>query len=265
MDFASSPVIILVRPQLAENIGMCARAMANFSLSEMRLVAPRDGWPQKTRMKKGAVSAAAGASAILEAARLFPDVRSAIADLDHVFATTARNRGQAKPVFAPGPAMSEAAQRIGAGQRIGILYGPERTGLENDEVALASSIITFPVNPDFASLNLAQAVLLNGYEWFRASRGEALPFAMPDESPPARRETLLAFFDFLESHLDRAGYFFPKAKRPVMVRNFRNLIHRMNPSEQDIRSLRGAVDWLVKRGKSMPKNPAPRDDEGAAS
>lgn len=249
------PVIILVRPQLAENIGMCARAMANFGLSEMRLVAPRDGWPQKTRMKKGAISAAAGATDILEAARLFETLEAAVADLHHVYATTARERGQAKPVLAPSQAMAEAHSRIGRGEKIGLMFGPERTGLENDDVALASAIITFPVNPKFASLNLAQAVLLTGYEWFRHESGEGAPFAMPEMSPPAKRETLLSFFDFVEGHLERARYFFPEKKKPVMVRNFRNIVHRLDPSEQDIRTLRGAIEWLVKRGKpSHPKN-----------
>ncbi len=253
MHPAPRPVVILVRPQLAENIGMCARAMANFGLTEMRLVAPRDGWPQKTRMKKGAVSAAAGATSVLEAAQLFPDIPSAIADLNHVFATTARERGQAKPVQAPYEAMAESHGRIAQGQRVGILFGPERTGLENDDVALASAIITFPVNREFASLNLAQAVLLTGYEWFRRDQGDAPPFDMPQMSPPATRDTLFAFFDFLEAHLDRARYFWPEKKRPMMVRNMRNLVHRLQPSEQDIRTLRGAIDWLVKRGKPAPK------------
>ncbi|MFN3481577.1 RNA methyltransferase [Rhabdaerophilum calidifontis] len=252
---AKAPVIILVRPQLAENIGMCARAMANFGLTEMRLVAPRDGWPQKTRMKKGAFSAAAGATGILETATLFPDVETAIADLHHVHATTARERGQAKPVEAPSAAMAAAAARIGAGQRVGILFGPERTGLSNDEVAFASAVITFPVNPEFASLNLAQAVLLTGYEWFRHAHGEAPPFAMPAESPPVTRETLNSFFAFLEGHLDRARFFWPEDKRPVMIRNLRNIVHRMDPSEQDIRTLRGALDFIARRGAPSDGDP----------
>lgn len=258
------PVVILVRPQLAENIGMCARAMANFGLSELRLVAPRDGWPQKTRMKKGAVSAAAGATFILEKAVLFETLEEATGDLHHVFATTARERGQAKPVLAPAAAMADAHLRIGRGERIGLMFGPERTGLENDDIALASTIITFPVNPEFASLNLAQAVLLTGYEWFRQATGDAPPFVAPEMSPPARRETLHAFFDFVEAHLDRARYFFPEKKRPVMVRNFRNLIHRLDPTEQDIRTLRGAIDWLVKRGRPAPKAANPACDAPAS-
>ena len=149
------PIIILVEPQLAENIGMVARAMANFGLSELRLVSPRNGWP-----KKGAHSAASGATHVLESATLYDNVREAIADLNFVFATTARERGQMKRVFAPDAAMKEAQARLGAGQGIGILFGRERTGLENDEVSLADAIITFPVDPKFSSLNLAQAVLL---------------------------------------------------------------------------------------------------------
>lgn len=248
MTELARPVIILVRPQLAENIGMCARAMANFGLSELRLVAPRDGWPQKTRMKKGAISAAAGATAILDNARLFDSVEAATADLHYVLATTARERGQHKPVLGPSEAMGEARSRIGAGEKIGILFGPERTGLDNEDVALASAIITFPVNPEFASLNLAQAVLLTGYEWFRHASGETPAFATP-VPPPATRETLFSFFAFVEGHLDRARFFWPPDKRPVMVRNFRNLVHRLNPTEQDIRTLRGAIRWLVERGR----------------
>lgn len=248
-----APVVILVRPQLAENIGMCARAMANFGLSEMRLVAPRDGWPQKTRMKKGAFQAAAGASGILESAKLFDTLEEALADLSHVYATTARERGQAKSVLAPGQAMAHAHGRLALGERVGLMFGPERTGLENDDVALASEIITFPVNPKFASLNLAQAVLLTGYEWYRHAVGEGAPFAMPEENVPAKRETLFAFFSFLEGHLERARFFWPEPKRPTMVRNMRNIIHRLNPSEQDIKTMRGAIDMLVRRGSPAPK------------
>ncbi|MCA0405968.1 MAG: RNA methyltransferase [Proteobacteria bacterium] len=248
-----APVVILVRPQLAENIGMCARAMANFGLSEMRLVAPRDGWPQKTRMKKGAFQAAAGASAILENAKLFDTLEEALGDLSHVYATTARERGQAKRVLVPGQAMAQAHGRLARGERVGLMFGPERTGLENDDVALASEIITFPVNPKFASLNLAQAVLLTGYEWYRHQTGEAVPFSMPEENVPAKRESLFAFFDFLEGHLERARFFWPDDKRPTMIRNMRNIVHRLDPTEQDIKTLRGAIDMLVRRGSPAPK------------
>ncbi len=136
------------------------------------------------------------------------------------------------------------------------MFGPERTGLANEDVALASQIVTFPVNPQFASLNLAQAVLLTGYEWHRQAVGEAAPFAMPEQNVPARRESLFAFFDFLEGHLERARFFWPEDKRPIMIRNLRNIVHRLNPSEQDIRTLRGAIDMLARRGSPAPKKQA---------
>ncbi|CAN1552478.1 LasT rRNA methylase [Rhabdaerophilaceae bacterium] len=253
-----APVIILVRPQLAENIGMCARAMANFGLTEMRLVAPRDGWPQKAKLKKGAVSASAGATHVLSAAKHYDTLDAALGDLHHVYATTARFREQAKAVEAPMAAMAGAAQRVASGQKVGIMFGPERAGLENDDIMLASSIITFPVNPDFASLNLAQAVLLTGYEWMRAAQGDVLPFSAPNESPPATQAAMQSFFAFIEGELDRVRFFHPPAKKPIMVRNFRNIIHRMAPSEQDIRTLWGAVDLLARGGKKPgEKKPPP--------
>jgi tRNA/rRNA methyltransferase len=163
---ASPPAlaIILVEPQLAENIGMVARAMANFGLSELRLVAPRDGRP-----KKGARAAASGAVHVLEGAKLYATAREAVADLRFVLAATARERGQMKRVYAPDDAMREVAGRVAAGEGAGVLFGRERTGLENDEVSLADAIVTFPVDPAFASVNLAQAVLLVSYEWARAA------------------------------------------------------------------------------------------------
>lgn len=246
---ASTPVIILVRPQMAENIGMAARAMANFGLCEMRLVAPRDGWPQKTRMKKGAHQAASGATHILEVAALFETVGEAISDLNYVFATTARERGQAKPVHTPDDGMRLAASRLAAGQRIGILFGPERTGLDNDDISLADSVLTFPINPQFASLNLAQAVLLVSYEWMKASTGAVAPFALPAESGPAKRETLLSFFDFLDRELERVRFFHPPDRKAVMVRNFRNILHKVELTEQDVRTLRGAMTALIRGGK----------------
>ncbi|QFU15997.1 RNA methyltransferase [Microvirga thermotolerans] len=232
------PVIVLVEPQLAENIGMVARAMANFGLSELRLVAPRNGWP-----KKGAHSAASGATHILDGAKLYDTVRDAIADLHYVFATTARERGQMKRVFGPEPAMAEARRRIGEGQGVGILFGRERTGLENDEVSLADAIVTFPVDPRFSSLNLAQAVLLMAYEWQRHATGGTLPFG-GREALPASRETLISFFDYIEGELDAVSHF-PEDKRPVMVRNMRDIFHRLALTEQDVRTLRGAIRALA--------------------
>ena len=240
------PVIILVRPQMAENIGMAARAMANFGLAEMRLVSPRDGWPQKTRMKKGARQAASGATHILEQAALFETVEAAIGDLNRVYATTARERGQAKPVFTPEEGMRRLAAPEAAGQRAGILFGPERTGLDNDDIALADAVLTFPIDPKFASLNLAQAVLLVSYEWVRASGSAAAPFALPHHTGPAKRETLLSFFHFVEDELDKAQFYSNPERKTVMVRNFRNILHRMELTEQDVRTMRGALDALIK-------------------
>jgi tRNA/rRNA methyltransferase len=230
---------------MAENIGMCARAMGNFGLSDLRLVAPRDGWPQKTRMKKGAWQAASGATHILDGAQLFATVAEAIGDLTHVYATTARARDQAKPVLGADGAAAEMLARVRAGGRPGILFGPERTGLDNDDVSLADSIITFPVSPRFASVNLAQAVLLAGYEWYKAATGAALPFAGHIETPPAKREAVVSFFAFLEQELDGAGYFPDDEKRQVMARNLRNIFHRMELHEQDVRTLRRVVRSLA--------------------
>ena len=239
------PAIILVRPQLAVNIGMCARAMANFGLSDLRLVSPREGWPRSGAYRKGAYAAAAGAVHLLEAARLFETIEAAILDLNFVWATTARERGQHKPILTPADAMPECAQKITAGEKHGVLFGPERTGLNNDEVALADAIITFPVDPAFASLNLAQAVLLTGYEWMRATTDAKPPFSPVQRSPAAPREMALSFFDYLEAELGRTGFFRPESKRQVMRRNMRNMFHRMQLTEQDVSSLRGMVVRLV--------------------
>jgi tRNA/rRNA methyltransferase len=239
------PAVILVRPQLAVNIGMCARAMANFGLDDLRLVNPRQGWPRSDEYREVAYSAAAGATELLDAARVFPTAEAAVGDLNAVYATTARERGQMKAVLTPSVAM--AATAAAAGEKRGVLFGPERTGLTNDEVALADSIITFPSSPAYASLNLSQAVLICGYEWFKAARGDKPP---PSTIPravaqPAQREMLLAFFDYLETRLDENGFFRPVTKKPGMRRNLRNIFHRMELTQQDVRTLWGAVVRLA--------------------
>lgn len=246
-----APVIILVEPQMAENIGMCARAMANFGLSEMRLVAPRDGWPAGGGLKKGATAAASGATHILENARLYPDAAAATADLNHLLATTARERGQMKRVFTPAEVMPPLAERVSRGERVGILFGRERIGLTNEEISLADAILTFPVNPAFASLNLAQAVLLTGYEWFKTTNGEP-PFRENNPSPPATRETVFSMFGYLEGELERCG-FFPPGKKPVMTANLRDILHRLEMTEQEARTLRGVFKSLAEG----PRHPRP--------
>jgi len=261
------PAIVLVRPQLAVNIGMCARAMANFGLSDLRLVAPREGWPTRDPVyREGCYAAAAGAAHLLDSAKLYETVREAIADLSFVCAATARGRGQVKPVLTPAAAMSATAERMTAGERHGVMFGPERTGLDNDDVALADAILTFPVNPAYASLNLAQAVLLTGYEWFRSAHGETLPFDVTERSPPASREMTLAFFDYLEKQLDERQFFRPETKKPVMSRNLRNMFHRMNMTEQDVRTLWGVVVRLVEGPRREPKKASrrktPEESEG---
>ncbi len=272
--FEGGPAIILVRPQLAVNIGMCARAMANFGLSDLRLVSPREGWPRTGARRKGAYAAAAGAVHLLEGAKVFDSTEAAIADLNFVWATTARERGQSKRVETPAMAMPECAAATLAGEKHGVIFGPERTGLDNDDIALASAILTFPVNPAYGSLNLAQAVLLCGYEYFKAREGGRQPFALEERSPPAQREMTLSFFDFVEGHLDRSDFFRPASKRPVMQRNLRNMFHRMNLTQQDVRTLWGVVVRLVegprekiktrKRIKPPKPTPLPETQETSA-
>ena len=244
-EISGGPAVILVRPQLAVNIGMCARAMANFGLVDLRLVNPKSGWPRHDEYREVAYSAAAGAAHLLDAARVFESTEAAIADLHFVYAATARERGQAKPVLTPAAAMPAAA--AAADERRGVLFGPERTGLENDEVALADAVLTFPTNPAYGSLNLAQAVLLVGYEWFQAAHGDAPPASAVARAPalPAQREMTLAFFEYLEEKLDDAGFFKPEGKKPLMRRNLRNIFHRLSLTEQDVRTLWGVVVRLV--------------------
>src|SRR5437764_1397705 len=222
LDLAG-PVVILVEQQLGENIGMAARAMGNFALSRLRIVNPRDGWPNVAAQR-----AAAGADTILESAELFDTVEQAVADLTLLFATTARAHDQAKPVVAPAAAAGEIVAHVAGGGGAGILFGRERYGLQNEEVALANRIITFPVNPGFASLNLAQAVLLIGYEWFKLSTGGTLPFAMPER----------ILWQALTSDRRFAGQF--KRQTPVgrHIPDFVSFVHRIaielvNPAESE--------------------------------
>jgi tRNA/rRNA methyltransferase len=253
----AGPTIILVEPQLGENIGTTARAMANFGLSELRLVKPRDAWPNPR-----AHAAASGADRLLEEAKLYDTVEAAITDCTLVLASTARAHDQAKPVIGPQEAAGVMAPRIAAGERVGILFGRERYGLQNEEVALANRIITFPVNPGFASLNLAQAVLLIGYEWFKLSTQGALPFAMPERSERASQHQLLAFFGNLERELEAVEFFRPPEKRQTMQVNLRNIFHRMQPTQQDIQTLHGVI-MAIAEGRKGPARGGVLDGEEA--
>lgn len=253
----TGPIVILVEPQLGENIGMAARAMGNFALSRLRIVNPRDGWPNIAAQR-----AAAGADHILDGAELFETVEAAVADCSLLFATTARAHDQAKPVVGPEAAAAETAGRIKAGGTVGILFGRERWGLTNEEVGLSNRIITFPVNPGFASLNLAQAVLLVGYEWFKLSTAGALPFAMPERSEPASQHQMQAFFDHLVRELDKVEFLRPAEKRDTMLVNLRNIFTRMEPTKQDMHTLHGVV-MAIAEGRKGPAKGGVLDGEQA--
>ena len=234
------PAIVLVRPQLGENIGKAARAMLNFGLTEMRLVAPRDGWPNPS-----AGPAASGADIVLEQARVFDSVAEAVADCAHVYATTVRKRGVTKPVLTPEAASHEIHAQAG---RSAILFGPERSGLETDDVALARTIVTVPINPEFGSLNLAQAVILVAYEW---SKGEALaspPVTAID--PPAPQEEFDGLMAQLEQMLHDAAYFREQSRMPTVRRTLRTLLTKPGWSSQEIRTMRGVLSALG--GKKRP-------------
>ena len=241
-----APIVVLVEPQLGENIGAAARAMANFGLSRLRLVAPRQAWPNtKARMM------AAGADRILDGAELYDSLEAAIADCTFVVAATARAHDQAKPVVGAAEAAALLAPRVAAGELAALLFGRERNGLENDEVALADRILTLPVNPAFASLNLAQAVAVVAYEWFKLQSGAKLPFAMPEKSAPAPKEQLLAFFASLERELEKVEFFRPPDKRETMQINLRNIFTRMQPTRQDIQTLHGVI-MAIAEGRKGP-------------
>ncbi len=241
------PYFVLVRPQMGENIGSAARAMWNFGLDRMRVVAPRDGWPNPA-----AVALASGAGRLLDDAQLSPDLPDALQDCTYVYATTARARDLTKPVFSPEAAMRDAAARIADGQKVAVMFGPERAGLENEDIARANAIISVPVNPKFASLNLAQCVLLVGYEWMRTS-GEVIyrtdEMAGTDWAQGVEVEHLAVHY---EDALDEAGFFFPEHKSASMRTNLRNMWSRMPLTRADVQMLHGVmrqmVRWAQKRG-----------------
>lgn len=254
---AEGPSIILVEPQLGENIGMAARAMANFGLIDLRVVNPRDGWPNTK-----AQSAASGAVYLLEKARIYPTLPEAIADLSYVVATTARKRDGFKTVLGPQEASRALRARFHEGQATGILFGRERIGLRNEEVSLADDIVTFPVNPAYASLNIAQAVLLMSYEFLKTKDAGSgfLPFAGPGfEQAP--KSGLIGMFDQLEEALDARGYFRTAEKKPVLIENLRAVLTRPGFSESEIQVLRGVISSLDRFSRNMPRGSgSPEDD-----
>ena len=242
-----APAVILVAPQLGQNIGMVARAMLNCGMTDLRLVAPRDGWPNADANK-----ASSGALVVLDNARVFATTAEALTDLNTVYATTARSRDMAKPVVTPRRAAAEIREADAKGVRCGLMFGPEAKGLHNDDVVLADSILQVPLNPGFSSLNLAQAVLLAAYEWYQA--GDETPPAQPapilKNRGPATKEDLFGLFEHLERELDESGFLRNIEKRPTMVRNLRNMFQRADLTDQEVRTLRGVIVSLVE-GRKM--------------
>ncbi len=256
----TAPSVLLMAPQIPDNIGMVARAMGNFGLDDLRVIEPRDGWPSEK-----ARAVASGAAAIIDGAGLFDNLAGAIGDLNWVCATTARQRDMRKPVLTPAQAAEELHRRTAAGQRCGILFGRERNGLQSDEIADCDAMVMIPVKSDFASLNLAQAVLLLGYEWLKTSDDASLGRVTTYESPletgiylnkdaPASKQELLGLYEHLEAELERLGFFNPSTRRHVVVRNVRNMLGRINATGQEVKTLRGIVATLA-NGKGRRRKP----------
>ena len=238
------PVIVLIDAQLGENIGTAVRAMRNCGLEELRLVNPRKDW-----LNEKTIAATAGADTTLEDANVYPEITEAISDLHRVFATTVRPRDMEKPVLSPHEAAERMREADERGERVGILFGPERAGLTNDDVALAEAIIEVPLNPAFASLNLAQAVLLLGYEWFQTALAASRrpPSSSREGTRPATQAELRGLFEQLEGGLDACGFLRIKEKRPGMIRNIRNIFTRAGLSDREVSTLRGIVTSLTHR------------------
>jgi tRNA/rRNA methyltransferase len=244
---ALPPVVVLVGTQLGENVGTAIRAMANFGLKDLRLVGPREPWPNERGL-----AAASGADAIIGSVTVYDNLPAAIADCGAVYATTARPREMVKPVIGPDEAAARSVAAAAGGVRTAILFGRERIGLVNDEISLAEAILTLPVDPAFASLNLAQAVLIVGYAWRRTVVEGDLPFITEEASPPANKAEMIALFEHVERTLDAAQYFRPPDKRPTMVRNLRGILQKVPFTEQEVRTLRGVFAALEDR-PSRPK------------
>lgn len=250
LDDGRGPSVILVQPQLGQNVGMVARAMLNCGLLDLRLVAPRDGWPNFE-----ATRAASGASSVIERARVFTRTEEAVADLHRIYVTTARPREQVKSIVTPRQAAAEMRQLVASGERVGLLFGPERTGLTNDDIALGDVIVQVPLNPTFSSLNLAQAVLLLAYEWYQA--GDETPASQfhLGRARPAEKAKLIEFLERLENILLQMGFFHPPEKAPGMRRNLRAIFDRASLTDQELRTLHGVVSALL--GAKLKR--APRD------
>lgn len=236
----TSPAIILDHPQMGENIGAAARAMLNFGFHDLRLVAPRDGWPNQS-----AIDMSSGALDMMPPVQVFETLPAAIKDLHHVYATTARRRDMVKPVFTPRGAAADAQARLQSGQKTGLVFGRERTGLENDDLALCQAIITVPTNPEFSSINLAQSVLLVAYEW-QMTQDNTPAYDLPAGSSfPAENAQLMELFERLENELETHNFFRSAGLKPTMVRNIRTLLTRAQMTDQEVRTFHGIISALT--------------------
>jgi TrmH family RNA methyltransferase len=240
-----SPIVVLVRPQMAQNIGTTARAMANGGLFHLRIVAPRDGWPQPN-----AYAAASGADAIIDAAQVFPDIRSAVGDCHRVLGTCPRPRHVIVPILDAREAAAELRAVNARDLRVAVLFGPERAGLEADDLAHCDTLVRYPLNPQHNSLNLAQAVMILAYEWWMQAEATPPRLLQTNETRPATKAELERFLDRLVAELDAAGFLHNPPKRPGMVRNLRHWFERGEVTEQELRTLHGVVTELA-RGRMV--------------
>ncbi|MCY3984258.1 MAG: RNA methyltransferase [Roseovarius sp.] len=250
MSFEARLKFVLVRPQMGENIGGAARAMLNFGLDRMVIVNPRDGWPNAK-----AVKMASGAGRVLDQAIVVDNVPAALGNSHYVLATTARPRGLTKEVLNPDAAMMEAIRRIRDGQRVAVLFGPERSGLENGEIARSNAIISVPVNPNFPSLNLAQCVLLCAYEWAQARENADMNARDADVSDLASQNDIEKLADHYEDRLNEFGFFFPDDKSHIMRINLRNMWSRMPMKQADVKMFHGILRQMVRGNSDKNENP----------
>lgn len=248
----NAPIIILVRPQMVENIGATARAMMNCGLHELRIVDPRDPWPLSATLQERRDSSSAGATSIFETTKLYTSTREAVADLNMVYALTARTRDMVKETFTPRAATQDAYTRLGNGERIGLLFGPERTGLINDDLVCAEKLVSIPANPEFSSFNLAQSVLIMGYEWFTHANSTPAQSVNYGKTRPATKDELFHLFDHLERELEDGGFFTSLEMKPAMTQNLRNAILRAELTEQEVRTWHGMVTALA-QGPKKPR------------
>ena len=256
-----APVVILIKPQLPENIGTAARAMYNGGLTHMRLVAPKGGWPNPNAIKP-----AAGAHVILDNVTVYETTDEAIKDLHIVYAMTARSRHMTQFVYTPPKAIEKLREFTHQGHQVGIMFGPERSGLDNDDLSKVDGIIQVPLNPEYTSLNLAQAVLVMAYEWFQALEERVPEYLHKDESPLADKQEVLEMFEHLERELDKSGFLRVSPKRPIMVRNIRKMFLRTPLTSQEVRTLRGIIaslaDPYYTRNREINKKDAKKRQRG---